>query len=316
MARQLLVPQIGNADLKLLRIFKAIVECGGVSAAEAELNIGRSAISKHLSDLEQRLGLRLCNRGPAGFFLTDEGVKVLRATEALLDSVRDFRTQVNEVRRQLVGTLRLAAFDHSITNPEARLSQSLKAFNQRAPDVDLQLSVLPPNEIEAKLHEGHLDVGVIAMHRPTPGLDYLPVHGENMYLYCGRGHRFFDAPERTLTTDEVRTAAYAGISFNSPNLTYGQALDMHPRAVVQNETMLALLVLSGQYVGFLPDHMAAQFERSGEMRKVLPQRIHYRTSFAAATRRSPEPNRLTRVFLDVLQRNHDAAKTKARTENR
>ena len=102
----------------------------------------------------------------------------------------------------------------------------------------------------------------------------------------------------------MRRATYAGISFNSPNLNYGQALDMHPRAVVQNETMLALLILSGRYVGFLPDHMAAQFEESGQMRKVLPEEIHYRTCFAAATRRSPEPNRLTREFLKILERHH------------
>ncbi|WP_300405136.1 LysR family transcriptional regulator, partial [uncultured Nocardioides sp.] len=107
----MLIPQIGNADLKLLRIFKTVAECGGISAAESELNTGRSTISKHLSDLETRLGFRLCNRGPAGFFLTDEGAQVLTATDALLESVRDFRTRMNEVRQKLVGTLRIAAFD-------------------------------------------------------------------------------------------------------------------------------------------------------------------------------------------------------------
>ena len=43
--------QIGNTDLRLLRIFKAVVECGGFAAAEVTLNIGRSAISIAISDL-------------------------------------------------------------------------------------------------------------------------------------------------------------------------------------------------------------------------------------------------------------------------
>lgn len=300
MARQMLIPQIGNADLKLLRIFKTVAECGGISAAESELNTGRSTISKHLSDLETRLGFRLCNRGPAGFFLTDEGAQVLTATDALLESVRDFRTRMNEVRQKLVGTLRIAAFDQSISNPEARLSHALRLFSDRAPDVDLDLSMLPPNIIEARLQEGQLDIGIIARHRPLPGLDYMPVHGEDMYLFCGRGHPFFDAPE-ALDLETVRGARYAGISFNSPNLQVGQSLNMRSRAVVQNEMMLAMLVLSGQYVGFIPAHMAEQFEQQDKMRRVLPDQIHYRTSFAAATRRAPEPNRLTRVFLDVLR---------------
>ncbi len=301
MARQLLIPQIGNVDLKLLRIFKAVSECGGLSAAEAELNIGRSTISKNLSDLEHRLGMRLCNRGPAGFYLTDEGARVLMATQDLLDSVADFRTQVNEVRQKLVGTLRLAVFDQCISNPESYLSSAIRVFTERAPDVDLELSMLAPNLIETRLHEGQLDIGIVALHRPLPTFDYMPVHGEDMYLYCGRDHPFYDRPEEDLSVEDVRRARYAGISFSSPNLKYGQALDMTPRAVVQSETMLAALVLSGRYVGFMPDHMMAPYERSGQVRRVLPGTIQYRTAFAAATRRAPEPNRLTRVFLRILK---------------
>ena len=59
--------QVSDFDIRLLRIFRSVVECGGFSAAETVLGIGRSAISQQMSDLEQRLGLRLCQRGRAGF---------------------------------------------------------------------------------------------------------------------------------------------------------------------------------------------------------------------------------------------------------
>ena len=51
--------QLADIDLKLLRVFKTVVECGGFSAAEVELNIGRSAISRQMSDLETRLDIHL-----------------------------------------------------------------------------------------------------------------------------------------------------------------------------------------------------------------------------------------------------------------
>ena len=63
-------------DLRLLRIFKSVVECGGMTAAELELNISASTLSRHMKDLEERLGLVLCRRGRAGFTLTPEGVQV------------------------------------------------------------------------------------------------------------------------------------------------------------------------------------------------------------------------------------------------
>ena len=67
------ISSVTDIDIRLLRVFKTVVECGGFSAAEVELNIRRAAISQHMADLERRLGLTLCRRGRAGFRLTDEG---------------------------------------------------------------------------------------------------------------------------------------------------------------------------------------------------------------------------------------------------
>ena len=53
------IGQLSDADLRLLRVFKAVVDCGGMAAAELELNIGTSTISRHIKDLETRLGLVL-----------------------------------------------------------------------------------------------------------------------------------------------------------------------------------------------------------------------------------------------------------------
>ena len=70
---KLFTGQITEVELRLLRVFRVVADCEGLAAAESELEIGRSTISKHLSDLETRFGTRLCNRGRSGFSLTDEG---------------------------------------------------------------------------------------------------------------------------------------------------------------------------------------------------------------------------------------------------
>ncbi len=50
---------VGDTDLRLLRIYKSVVDAGGFSAAQVDLNISRSAIRMAISDLETRLALRL-----------------------------------------------------------------------------------------------------------------------------------------------------------------------------------------------------------------------------------------------------------------
>ena len=70
MTAKALLGQVSDVDMRLLRVFGAVVRCGGISAAELELNIGRSTISRHLKDLETRLGVTLCHRGRGGFVLS------------------------------------------------------------------------------------------------------------------------------------------------------------------------------------------------------------------------------------------------------
>lgn len=304
MNRHSRVKHIADADLKLLRVFKAVAESGGLAAAETELNIGKSTISKYIADLELRLDLKLCNRGPAGFSLTDDGEKVLRSAAGLLASVTDFRAQVNEIKQKLVGTIRIALFDQCASNPEAFVPGTIREFNKAAPSVEIELSLEPPNMIETKVISGQLDIGILALHRPSPSLDYMALYGENMFLYCGKGHPFFESDHSSLSLADVQAMNYAGIRVNSPNLHVGQKLGFRRAAKVQNEQALAILIISGSYLGFLPDHLAKDFVRNGLMRKVLPDEIFYRSQFAAVTRKRPAVNRITKLFLDTLVASH------------
>lgn len=296
--------RIGDSDIRLLRVFKTVVESGGLSAAEVELNIGKSTISKHVTDLELRLGLKLCTRGPAGFALTEDGAKVLQAADHLLVSVSQFRNEVNEIKEQLGGTIRISLFDQCASNPDSRLARAIHRFNEAAPSVQIELSLEPPNVIETMVISGQLDIGIIALHRPSTSLNYAPLYGENMFLYCSREHPLFEIPDRDLRTSDLLRYNYVGLSVNSPNLIVGQQLGFRRSAKVQSEQALALLILSGRYIGYLPDHLAQDFVDQKKMRVVLPDETQYRTRFAAVTRKQPEPTRVTNLFLEVLQSEH------------
>ena len=120
--------QLSDMDLRLLQVFKSVVECGGMSAAELELNIGTSTVSRHIKDLEARLGLTLCRRGRAGFALTAEGQRVYDETLRLLASVRSFRDSVDDIHSRMGGQLAVAVFDKTASNPAARIHQAIAAF--------------------------------------------------------------------------------------------------------------------------------------------------------------------------------------------
>lgn len=301
-----LLGQVSDMDLRLLQVFKAVVECGGLSAAELELNIGTSTVSRHVKDLETRLGLNLCRRGRAGFALTSEGQRVYDETLRLLAAVEGFRAGMDDIHQRMGGTLAVAVFDKTASNPEARIHAAIAAFTDQAPDVQLHLHVGSIQDIERGVMDGSFSVGLIPSHRASASLRYYRLFGETMYLYCGAGHPLFEADHDALDWHALRARKdFAGLGYHSPNmeLTHGQRLRRGATAFEQEA--IATLILSGKFVGFLPDHYADTFDQRGQMRAIRPEMLHYACDFVSVLRRSPAPSRAAMAFHACLLKAHE-----------
>jgi LysR family transcriptional regulator, transcriptional activator for bauABCD operon len=296
--------QLGDMDLRLLRVFKVVADCGGMAAAELELNIGTSTISRHVKDLEVRLGLTLCRRGRAGFSLTPEGEQIYAQTLQLLASTDAFRSGVDEIHRRMGGQLHVALFDKIASNPVAHIGAAIALFCERAPDVALNLHIAPINAIERGVIDGRFQVGVIPGHRSSDSLTYDPLFTETMLLYCGAQHELFASDNEGLDWDSLSAHQFAGLGYHSPNMEISQRVRLPRKATAFDQEAIATLVLSGKFLGFLPDHYADEFVRKGLMRAVNPAAFFYTCSFLGILRRSPQPSRATRVFQTCLREAH------------
>jgi len=300
--------QVSDMDLRLLRVFRAVVDCGGMAAAELELNIGTSTISRHVKDLETRLGLTLCRRGRAGFSLTADGEKIYAQTTQLLAATEAFRNGVDEIHQRMGGQLHLAVFDKTASNPQSRIAQAISQFVDRAADVALNLHVATLNGIERGVLDGQYHAGIIPGHRSSDTLEYVPLFKEVMLLYCSGSHPLFGKPHGAMHWNDLRAHQFAGLGYHSPNMEISQRERMPRGATGFDQESIATLILSGKFLGFLPDHYADAFVNKGLMQAVNPARFHYACEFFAITRRSPQPPRATRLLLTVLQEAHrDAA---------
>ena len=299
--------QLSDMDLRLLHVFKSVVDCGGMSAAELELNIGTSTVSRHMKDLETRLGLVLCRRGRAGFALTSEGQRVYDETLRLLASVDAFRRSIDDIHSRMGGQLEVAIFDKTASNPESRISEAIALFSKQAPEVGLQMHVASINAIERGIIDGSFHVGIIPAHRSSRSLMYADLFAETMLLYCGRRHPLFGADHGKLTWERLRSYHFAGLGYHSPNMELSHRAQLSRKATGFDQEAIALLILSGQYLGFLPDHYAESFERRGQMQAVAPKRFHYACRFVSLLRRSPQPSRATLALQQCLMAAHAAS---------
>lgn len=296
--------QVSDLDLRLLRVFKAVAECGGMAAAELELNIGTSTVSRHVKDLETRLGLRLCRRGRGGFALTTEGDRVYREILKLIGSVEAFRSGIDDIHQRMGGQLEVAIFDKTVSNPEARIHVAVSKFVAMAPEVRLSIHVDSINGIERGLLDGTYHVGIMPTHRSSKTLSYTDLFGETMLLFCGASHPLFNLDNETLSWAKVRKLPFAGLGYHSPNMELSHRQRLQRAASGYDQEAIATLVLSGAYLGFLPDHYAESFVKAGQLRAVSPQRFRYSCRFASVIRRSPASARVVRAFSDCLATAH------------
>ncbi len=296
--------QLGDADLRLLRVFKSVVECGGMAAAELELNIAVSTISRHVKDLETRLGLVLCRRGRSGFALTPEGAQVYEAALDLLAATDTFRNRLHDIHQRLGGDLHVAVFEKTASNPRAQIAQALARFRTQVPRARLHVHVGPIGAIERGVIDGHYHLGIIPEHRHSETLRYQALFDETMLLYAGQGHAWFEQPAAYLDWADLRGQALAALGYHSPNMALAHQHRLERSATASDQEAVATLVLSGQFVGFLPDHYAEAFVRHDKMHAIAPETLRYDCRFSAILRQSPKPTRLTEAFFHVLCQAH------------
>lgn len=299
--------QLSDMDLRLLRIFKSVVECGGMSAAELELNLSTSTLSRHMKDLEDRLGLVLCRRGRAGFALTPEGVQVYEATLQLLGGVNLFRNRIHDIHDRMGGSLAVAVFDKTVTNPNAHIAPALKAFHQQAPDVEIQLHVTHMHDIERGLMDGRFQLGIIPAHRSSGSLVYRDLFGEHMLLYCAPCHPLYGADHSQLDWPQLQAHAFAGLGYHSPNMEMTHAMGLRRTATGFDQEAIATLIQTGCYIGFLPDHYGQLLQATGHLQAIAPERFHYDCQFVAMWRLSPQPSRAAQMLTHCLLQAHGQA---------
>ena len=290
--------RLDNIDLRLLRVFMALAEAGSFTSAQIALNLSQSTLSTHIAALERSFGGALCVRGRRGFRLTPFGEATLAAARDLFSDIDRFQNRVGRSSDQLVGRLSIGIVDGVISNPRLSLQGSLRRTIAAAPAVYVDLRLGTPHELEQWVTEGSRDVVIGPFAKQGPGVVYVPLHQEAQALYCGQLHALFD--KEKLTVADIETSLFSVRGYRHLEDLYRVN---HPRAsagVIHMEAQ-AMLILSGQYLGFLPRHIGDGYATQGLMRALKPETYQFHSHHFAAYRRSNKDLPLVKLFLKELR---------------
>ena len=147
-----------NTDSELA-FFCLLIKQGSLAATARELNLTPPAVSRRLTQLEERLGVRLLNRTTRRISLTSEGEVYFENAQRILSDIDDMERLVSSSRAAPKGLLRVNAplgFGRSYIGP------AISAFTKTYPDVEVQLHLtdrpvsLPDEAIDVSIRFGDL----------------------------------------------------------------------------------------------------------------------------------------------------------------
>ncbi|MBI5268596.1 MAG: LysR family transcriptional regulator [Burkholderiales bacterium] len=272
---------VAEPELRLLRTFAAVVAAGGFSSAAAELEVDLSTVSKQFRELEQWLGVTLARRGRGGFRLTAEGERLHALTRQFFGGMHAFTQDLAALAGGQRPMLRLGVVDALLTaGPVAQgrhLPDALRRCAEALPGLQLQLRALRPQDIERELLAGTLDAGITAARPPARGLEQHRLYSEPSSLYVAPGHPWHAEPARVRTAEELAALQLVVDPYldGVPPTDLATALARGGHARADSIEAGALLVASGRYAGFLPDHLVQGTAALAGWRAVQTERFSY-----------------------------------------
>ena len=225
-----------DLNLRKLRYFMAVADHQHFGRAAQQLYIAQPVLSRQIRALEQELGCALLVRTTRSVQLTAAGRQLHQEAQRIVNTVDAALRRVHEVDR---GVQRLVvAF-----SPGLHVSEAIRSFTARHPEVEIDLVQLHWWEQEAPLRDGRAHLGYLRRPFDDTGLHSIPIGHENKVACVPSTHRL--AGRRSLT---------------AADLDGEQILDAQTRRTSSVEEKFELIA-SGHGIALIPESVARIYSR-------------------------------------------------------
>jgi DNA-binding transcriptional LysR family regulator len=289
-------------DLDDFYCFAQVVEHGGFSAAERATDIPKSKLSRRVYNLEERLGVRLIQRSSRHFAVTDIGMNVYRHAQVMLNAAQAAHDLVDHLSTQPRGVIKVSL---PVSIAQNEIAKILPDFLKKYPEIKIQMMVT--NRRVDVINEG-IDIAL----RVRSSLDDDP----SLVL------RRFETVEQHLFATQAYLNEYGDLKVPEDLLNHkilsmsdehiDQFITVHneqneqkkikvnPTVMGSDLLMIAQIASQNCGVALLPDTIASDYVKTGQLVRVLPDWKAQHGIFHAIypSRRGLLP--AVRVFIDYL----------------
>ncbi len=290
-------------DLNDMYYFAEVVERGGFAAAGRALGIPKSRLSRRISEMEGRLGVRLLQRTTRRLSLTDAGETYLRHCLSVREAAQSAQAAIEQTQREPSGIVRMSC---PVNLAQGVVGALIPEFLRRYSKVRLELMV--SNRVINLLEDG-VDVALrVRASLDDSGSLIVKRLGMTRQILVASPELIAIYGEPKVPHDLVSAIPVLGRTMADGNATMqlqkpdSEPVLVHyqPRYVADDFVTLKHAVLNGVGVYWMPDYMVQGELARGDLVEVLPDWAMPEGIFHAAfaSRRNMAP--ALRVLIDFL----------------
>jgi DNA-binding transcriptional LysR family regulator len=283
-------------DLESLKIFRTVVDEGGVIRAANKLNRVQSNVTARIRQLEEHLGARLFRREGRSLRLSAEGQTLLVYADRLLRLAEE---AVSEMRTgKPKGVFRLGSLE---STAGSRLPPILSRYHALHPDVVVELATGTAGALVTRVMNFELEAAFVSEPFTGPGLEARPVFDEQLVLITSAAVRKVSGPADVGRSTLIAFAQ--GCSYRKRIEEWLGSGNVMPGRILEFASYQAMIACVAAGTGFavVPKSVLQALRATRSVRQhALPKRIaHNRTLIVWNGAPSPSLNGLLSILPSV-----------------
>jgi DNA-binding transcriptional LysR family regulator len=172
-------------QLESLQVFCDVARLRSFSHAAAANDVTQSAVSQVISQLEQRMAVRLVDRSTRPLQLTPLGQTYYEGCKTLLAQYAELEAQIRSAVAEATGTVQVAAI-YSVGLSD--MGRHVQRFTAEQPGAQVHIEYHHPDKVYERVLDGTADLGLVSYPRKSPKLTAVPWKDEEMVLACSPKH--------------------------------------------------------------------------------------------------------------------------------
>lgn len=286
-------------DLEGMAIFARVVEEKSFSAAARRLNLSKSLVSKHVTQLEKSIGARLLNRTTRALSLTEAGAVFYEHCARIVEELEEAKLAVGRLQTAPRGILRISA---PVAFGRLHVASALPEFLTAHPE--LKVDMVTTDRFVDLAEEGY-DVVIRIVGEPSPNVVARRLAPVNRRM-CATPDYFarHGLPTSPADLEKHNCLTYTYFNPQDPWRLHGPDGDISVRASgnlrLNDDDALSEAVLGGLGIALLPTFLIGKDIQSGRLQSVLSDYVPLERHIYAVYLPNRHLSAKVRAFIDFF----------------